>query len=96
MRLMTGAACALILSCLSVLSGATLLFTSAVAPAAAQQGDLNAILKRAKELDAAGNYPAALIEAQKLEADMKAWDLQPRHHDKCQCRAGRYWGRKPR
>ena len=37
----------------------------AMAPVAAQQGDLNAISKRFKELYAAGNYPAALVEAQK-------------------------------
>src|SRR5262245_8757520 len=41
-------------------------------PAAAQQTDLNAILTRANELYAAGNYPAALTEAQKLEAGIKA------------------------
>lgn len=37
-----------------------------------QQDDLTAILKRANELKAAGQYDAALIEAQKLEAGMKA------------------------
>jgi CHAT domain-containing protein/tetratricopeptide (TPR) repeat protein len=41
-------------------------------PAAAQQIDLNAISKRANELYAAGNYPAALVEAQKFEAGTKA------------------------
>ena len=34
--------------------------------------DLNAILRRSDELRAAGNYAAALIEAQKLEAGIKA------------------------
>ena len=63
---------AVILRFLRVLSGTTLLFITVVAPAAAQQGDLNTIQKRFSELDAAGNYPAALIEAQKLEAQVKA------------------------
>ena len=53
---------------MGILPGA-LLF---VAPAAAQQSDLNAILKRFEELYAAGNYPAALVEAQKFEAGVKA------------------------
>ena len=43
-----------------------------MAPAAAQQGDLGATLRRFNELYAAGNYPAALVEAQKLEAGVKA------------------------
>src|SRR6266446_2462747 len=43
-----------------------------MAPAAAQQGDLDASLRRFNELYAAGNYPAALVEAQKLEAGVKA------------------------
>jgi tetratricopeptide (TPR) repeat protein len=63
---------AVILRFLRVLSGTTLLFITVVAPAAAQQGDLNTIQKRFSELYAAGNYPAALIEAQKLEAQVKA------------------------
>ena len=58
--------------CLSALLGATLFVLIAMAPAAAQQGDLNAILKQFSELYAAGNYPAALVEAQKLEARVKA------------------------
>src|SRR5262245_41507964 len=40
--------------------------------AAAQQADLNAVWKRFNELYTAGNYPAALVEAQKLEAGVKA------------------------
>src|SRR5262245_26014285 len=44
----------------------------AVTPAVAQQTDLNATLKRANELNISGNYPAALVEAQKLEAGVKA------------------------
>jgi tetratricopeptide (TPR) repeat protein len=72
MRFATAAACALILHCLSVLSGATLLVTGAVAPAAAQQqGDLGTALRRFNELYAAGNYPGALVEAQKVEAIAK-------------------------
>ena len=44
----------------------------ALAPAAAQKGDLEAIVKRYDQLFDAGNYPAALVEAQKLEAGVKA------------------------
>jgi CHAT domain-containing protein/Tfp pilus assembly protein PilF len=44
----------------------------ALAPAAAQKGDLEAIVKRYDQLYAAGNYSAALVEAQKLEAGVKA------------------------
>jgi CHAT domain-containing protein/tetratricopeptide (TPR) repeat protein len=72
MRFARAAACALILRCFSILSAATLLVTSAAAPAAAQQGDLGAALKRFNELYDAGNYPAALVEAQKVEAMAKA------------------------
>ena len=42
------------------------------APAAGQQVDLSAILKRLNEFYQAGNYGAALVEAQKLEAGVKA------------------------
>jgi hypothetical protein len=59
---------AVVLLFLRVLSGTTLLFIIAVVPAASQQGDLDAILRRFNELYNAGNYPAALIVAQKLEA----------------------------
>ena len=45
---------------------------SALLPAAAQQGDINAIVKRAYELLDAKQYDAALAEAQKLEAAVKA------------------------
>jgi tetratricopeptide (TPR) repeat protein/CHAT domain-containing protein len=72
MRLTTAAAFAVILRCLGVLSGATLLFITVVAPAASQQGDLNTMLRQFNELYAAGNYPAALVVAQKLEAQVKA------------------------
>jgi tetratricopeptide (TPR) repeat protein len=72
MRPAVAAACAGILHCLGVLSGTASFAIIAVAPAAAQRGDLNAILKRTDELYRAGNYPAALIEAQKFETGMKA------------------------
>jgi tetratricopeptide (TPR) repeat protein len=62
----------LISRCLSPLFGAILFVLIAIVPAAAQQGDLNAIIKRFNELRAAGNYPAALVEAQKVEALVKA------------------------
>ena len=39
-----------------------------VLPAAAQQGDLNTMQRRFDQLYEAGNYPAALEEAKKLEA----------------------------
>ena len=68
MRLLGAAACAAMLSCLGVLPGSIVISVIAVAPAAAQQGDLDAILRRFSELYAAGNYVAALVEAQKLEA----------------------------
>src|SRR5215471_6686276 len=65
-------ACHVLLRCLGVLLGTTLLMVIALAPAAAQKGDLEAIVKRYDQLFAAGNYPAALVEAQKLEAAVKA------------------------
>jgi CHAT domain-containing protein/Tfp pilus assembly protein PilF len=43
-----------------------------VLPAAAQQGDLNTMQRRFDQLYEAGNYPAALEEAKKLEAVAKA------------------------
>jgi CHAT domain-containing protein/Tfp pilus assembly protein PilF len=72
MRLTTAAAFAGILRCLGVLMGASLLVVILLAPAAAQQTDLSAIQRRSSELLDAGNYPAALVEAQKLEAAVKA------------------------
>jgi hypothetical protein len=54
------------------LLGATLFVLIGMAPGAAQQGDPNAIFRRWSEPHAAGNYPAALVEAQKLEAVVKA------------------------
>jgi CHAT domain-containing protein/tetratricopeptide (TPR) repeat protein len=41
-------------------------------PSVAQQTDLKAIFKRLNELKAAGDYRAALVEAQKFEAGIKA------------------------
>src|SRR5271166_915342 len=72
MRPVVAAACAGILHCLGVLSGTASFAVIAIAPAAAQQGDLNAIFKRFSELYHAGNYSAALVEAQKYEAAAKA------------------------
>jgi CHAT domain-containing protein/tetratricopeptide (TPR) repeat protein len=72
MRLVRAAACAVMLSCLGILPGPLFFLVIDLAPAAAQQGDLNAILRRFNELYAAGNYPAALVEAQKLEVGVKA------------------------
>jgi hypothetical protein len=40
--------------------------------ATAQRADVEAIFKRVQELLGAGNYPAALAEAQKFEAAAKA------------------------
>ena len=45
---------------------------AALAPASAQQSDPRAIHKRMVQLHAAGNYAAALVEAQKYEAAVKA------------------------
>ncbi len=71
MRLAAVAALPVILRWLGILSGAMLFVLIAMAPAAAQQGDLDAILKRFNDLYNAGNYPAALVEAQKFEAGAK-------------------------
>src|SRR6516162_10932735 len=43
----------------------------ALVPARAQQSDLQAIYKRYQEYYQAGNYAAAVVEAQKLEAVVK-------------------------
>jgi tetratricopeptide (TPR) repeat protein len=53
-------------------AGFGLLFVLIALGSARAQDDLNAILKRFNDLYAAGNYPAALVEAQKLEAGVKA------------------------
>jgi CHAT domain-containing protein/Flp pilus assembly protein TadD len=63
----------LILRCLRALLGTILFVLVVSAPAAAQRADdLNAIFKRYIEFYSVGNYPAALIEAQKFEAGAKA------------------------
>ena len=72
MRLVRAAACTVMLSCLGILPGSLFFVVIDLAPAAAQQGDLNAILRRFNELYDAGNYAAALVEAQKHEAGVKA------------------------
>ncbi len=72
MRLAAVTARAVILRFLNVLLGATFLVLIAMAPAVGQQGDLNAIQKRLNEFIATGTYPAALVEAQMLEAGVKA------------------------
>jgi CHAT domain-containing protein/tetratricopeptide (TPR) repeat protein len=61
-----------ILRCLALLWATMFLTLLIMAPAGAQQGDLNAIIKRFNELYSAGNYSAALVEAQKYEAVVKA------------------------
>jgi tetratricopeptide (TPR) repeat protein len=72
---MSGEAAAMSTSMRSMLSFVSIVFVAIVvgiAPAAAQQGDLNAIVKRYDEFFAARNYAAALAEAQKFEAVVKA------------------------
>jgi hypothetical protein len=49
-----------------------LLIAAAPGPASAQRADLEASMKRVQQLYVAGNYGAALAEAQKLEANAKA------------------------
>ncbi len=72
MRLILAAACPLILRCLGGLSGITLFVLVAMTAAAAQEGDLNAILRRFDQAYDAGDYAAALVQAQKWEAIVKA------------------------
>jgi tetratricopeptide (TPR) repeat protein len=67
-----GAAAVTMWGCLGVLPGSVFFVVIGTAPAAAQQGDLDAIQKRFSDLYAAGNYAAALVEAQKLEVGVKA------------------------
>jgi tetratricopeptide (TPR) repeat protein len=57
---------------LGVLPGSIFIMVIAMAPAAAQPDDLNAIEKRFNQFYAAGDYPAALMEAQKLEVAVQA------------------------
>ena len=63
---------AIMLGWLGVLPGSIFVMVIAMAPAAAQQDDLNAIEKRFNQFYAAGDYPAALMEAQKLEVTVQA------------------------
>ena len=67
-----GAAAVTMWGCLGVLPGSIFLVVIGTTPAATQQGDLDAIDKRFSDLYAAGNYAAALVEAQKAEALVKA------------------------
>ncbi len=68
-----GVAALILLRCLAALLGATLFVLLSMSPAVAQRGgDLDAILRRFSELRAAGNYAAALVEAQRFEAGVKA------------------------
>jgi hypothetical protein len=63
----------LLLRGVAALLGTTFFVMIAVWPGVAQQvGDLNAIRNRIDGFYRAGNYPAALIEAQKYEAAVKA------------------------
>src|SRR5438067_3488823 len=72
MHLVRAVACAVMLSRLGFLPGSFFFVVTALAPAAAQQVDLNAVQKRFQQFYEAGNYAAALEEAQKLEAGVKA------------------------
>ena len=67
-----GAAAVTMWGCLGVLSGSVYFVVIGATPAATQQGDLDAIQKQFSDLYAAGNYAAALVEAQKAEALVKA------------------------
>ena len=72
MRTAKATSFAVVLLCLSVLPGVTLLLLIAMGPAVAQHVDVAAIYKRWQELFEGGNYPAALVEAQRYEAEVKA------------------------
>jgi tetratricopeptide (TPR) repeat protein/CHAT domain-containing protein len=68
----TAAACTLMMRCLRMLLGATLFVLIAIPHTAAQQSYVNAIYKRFGELFEAENYSAALVEAERNEAGIKA------------------------
>ena len=72
MRVTQAATCDLILRCVSALLGATLFALIAMAPAAASRTTSTRSTSDSIELYAAGDYPAALVEAQKLEVTVKA------------------------
>jgi len=71
MRFATAAAF-VVLYCLMAFLGASAFTLIFVSPTLAQQGDPNANYKQLQKLFEAGNYPAALIEAQRGEAAAKA------------------------
>jgi CHAT domain-containing protein/tetratricopeptide (TPR) repeat protein len=72
MRLAAAAALAVLVRGAAMILSATLFVMIAIAPSAAQQGDVDAITKRFLERYTAGDYPAALVEAQKYESAVKA------------------------
>jgi CHAT domain-containing protein/ribosomal protein S7 len=73
MSLTIAVAFGVLLRSLAGVLGAAFFVVIAMSPAVAQQvGDLKATLKRFEELYNARNYPAALVEAQKIEAGVKA------------------------
>jgi CHAT domain-containing protein/Tfp pilus assembly protein PilF len=72
MRVAVAAAYGFIWRCFGTLLGSLCFVMIALAPSAGQQGDLNAILKRQSQFMEAGDYAAALVEAQKAEALAKA------------------------
>jgi tetratricopeptide (TPR) repeat protein len=72
MRIIRAAACVVILNSLAIPSVSGLFMTIGVTSAAAQQDNKEAVLKRFKERYAAGDYEAALLEAQTLERMIKA------------------------
>jgi CHAT domain-containing protein/tetratricopeptide (TPR) repeat protein len=61
----------LILRCVAVLIGMSVFALIGIAPAVAQERDLDEAFRRFDKLFAARNYDAALIEAQRLEALVK-------------------------
>jgi hypothetical protein len=62
----------LISRCIGILLGMLCFMVIGLAPTAGQQGDLNAILRRQTQFMNAGDYAAALVEAEKAEALAKA------------------------
>jgi tetratricopeptide (TPR) repeat protein/CHAT domain-containing protein len=72
MGLIRAVAWAAMLACLAIPPCSILRVTLGLAPAAAQSTDIDAGRNRFKELYAAGNYTAALVEAEALEAIIKA------------------------
>jgi hypothetical protein len=58
-----------------------LAFVSSAMPALAQPADIGAIYKRFQEFYGAGNYTAALVEAQKYEGAVKAPQMRDKGHE---------------